>query len=68
MGINVNGECLSNLRFTDDIVLFAGSEEELWKMLEELSREGMKDGMKMDKRKTKVMCNTPGKKYQKNGN
>ena len=67
MGININGEHLSNFRFADDIVLFAGSEEELEKMLEELNREGMKDGMKMNKKKTRVMFNTQGKKYQRTG-
>ena len=61
MGININGEHLSNLRFAEDIVLFAGSEEELEKMLEELNREGMKDGMKMNKKKTRVMFNTQGR-------
>ena len=32
MGIDINVEYLSNLRFEDDIVLFAGSEEVLGKM------------------------------------
>lgn len=67
MGVNINGEKLSNLRFADDIVLFSNSEEELGKMLEALNREGKKDGMRMNKKKTKVMCNSEGQKMQRNG-
>ena len=50
-GININGVRLSNLRFVDDIVLFAESEEQLKDLLEELNKEGKKDGMKLNKRK-----------------
>ena len=41
-GININGVRLSNLRFADDIVLFAESEEQLKDMIEELNKEGKK--------------------------
>ena len=34
--INLNGVRLSNLRFADDIILFAESEEKLKDMLEDL--------------------------------
>ena len=66
-GITINGERLSNLRFADDIVLFSETEEELERMLEDLNAEGKRDGMKMNKKKTKVMCNTHGKKTPRNG-
>ena len=56
-GLNINGETLNHLRFADDIILFAQSEEELKNLLEDLNREGRKDGMKMNKKKTKIMCN-----------
>ena len=55
-GININGVRLSNLRFADDIVLFAESGEQLKDMLEEMNKEGKKDGMKLNKKKTKIMC------------
>ena len=56
-GININGVRLSNLRVTDDITLFAESEEKLKYMLEDLNNEGKRDGMKLNKKKTKIMCN-----------
>ena len=56
-GININGVRLSNLRFADDIILFAESEEKLKDMLEDLNNEGKRDGMKLTKKKTKIMCN-----------
>ena len=56
-GININGVRLSNLRFADDIILFAENEEKLKDMLEDLNNEGKRDGMKLNKKKTKIMCN-----------
>lgn len=35
--IKIDGECLSNLRFADDIIIFANSIEELQEMLYELN-------------------------------
>ena len=55
-GINTNGVRLSNLRFADDIILFAEREEKLKDMLEDLNNEGKRDGMKLNKKKTKIMC------------
>uniref|UniRef100_A0A3P9I880 ribonuclease H n=1 Tax=Oryzias latipes TaxID=8090 RepID=A0A3P9I880_ORYLA len=55
-GININGERMNNLRFADDIILFAEKEEDLSKLLNDLNKEGRKDGMKMNKKKTKIMC------------
>ena len=56
-GININGVRLSNLRFVDDIILFAECEEKLKDMLEDLNNEGKRDGMKLNKKKTKILCN-----------
>ena len=56
-GINIIGVRLRNLRFVDDIILFAESEEKLKAMLEDLNSEGKRDGMKLNKNKTKIMCN-----------
>ena len=55
--ININRVRLSNLRFADDIILFAESEEKLKDMLKDLNNEGKRDGMKLNKKKTKIMCN-----------
>ena len=43
--------------FADDIILFAESEEKLKDMLEDLNNEGKRDGMKLNKVKTKIVCN-----------
>ena len=56
-GININGVRLSNFVFADDIILFAESEEKLKDMLGDLNNEGKRDGMKLNKQKTKIMCN-----------
>ena len=57
---NINRVRLNNLRFADDIILFAESEAKLKDMLEVLNKERKKDGMKLNKKneeKTKtIMC------------
>ena len=50
-GININRVRLSNLRFADDIILFAESGEKLKDMLEDLNNEGKRDGMKLKNKK-----------------
>uniref|UniRef100_A0A3B3HG01 ribonuclease H n=1 Tax=Oryzias latipes TaxID=8090 RepID=A0A3B3HG01_ORYLA len=66
-GININGERMNNLRFADDIILFAEKEEDLSKLLNDLNKEGRKDGMKMNKKKTKIMCNEIARKRRRKG-
>jgi len=66
-GININGTRLNNLRFADDIILFANTEIELQKDLEALNMEGRKDGMKMNKKKTKIMCNEVARRRTRSG-
>ena len=56
-GITVNGEKLNHLRFADDIVLISNNGEEINEMLNELSQESHKLGMKINMKKTKVMYN-----------
>lgn len=58
LGINVDGEYLSHLRFADDIVLLAESPKDLEKMLNDLSRASIRVGLKMNSEKTKVMGTT----------
>ena len=55
-GVKINGERLSNLRFADDITLFAESEEHLENLLKDLNVKCKRDGLKMNKKKTKIMC------------
>jgi hypothetical protein len=49
VGINMNRERLNNLRFADYIILFAETVGKLRNLLEDVNREGKKDGMKMNK-------------------
>ncbi|KAI5716877.1 hypothetical protein M8J76_013824 [Diaphorina citri] len=57
MGININGKTLSNLRFADDIALFAENHEDIQRMLQHLSKESEKVGLKINESKTKIMTN-----------
>ena len=66
-GIKINGVRLGNLRFADDIILFAESEEKLEDMLEDLNNGGKRDGMKLNKKKTKIMCNEVARNRLKSG-
>jgi Reverse transcriptase (RNA-dependent DNA polymerase) len=57
VGLRVNGENISHLRFADDIVLISSSSTELQEMISQLNEESNKLGMKMNMKKTKVMFN-----------
>ena len=67
VGINNNGARLSNLRFADDIILFADSEEKSKDMLEDLNNEGERDGMKLNKQKSKIICNEVARRRLRTG-
>ena len=47
-GIKINGSYLSQLRFTDDVVVIAKSPEELQEMIQEFNEGSLKVGMKMN--------------------
>ena len=66
-GININGVRLSNLRFADDIILFAESKEKLKDMLGDLNNEGKRDEMKLNKNKIKIMCNDVARRRLRTG-
>lgn len=57
LGINVNGEYLSHLRFADNIVIMVESIEDLSCMLGELNAASLRVGLGMNLDKTKVMFN-----------
>ena len=48
---------INHLRFADDIVVIASSEQELKEMLDQLCAESAKVGLKMNMNKTKIMNN-----------
>ena len=59
--MKIDGEFVSNLRFADDIFLRTETPQKLQQMLQELSDESRRMGLKMNIAKTKVMVvdNTP---------
>ncbi|KAA5648860.1 hypothetical protein F3G64_36940, partial [Pseudomonas aeruginosa] len=57
LGININGEYITHLRFADDNVIMAETMENLSTMLKDLSRASIRVGLNMNKEKTKIMLN-----------
>lgn len=55
LGLKVDGEYLNNLRFADDVALFATSTNDLSKMIKDLEKSCTKAGLKMNADKTKLM-------------
>ena len=57
-GLHVDaGDTLTNLRFADDVLLFASSRADIQKMLTHFKKEASKYGLKMHAGKTKVLTN-----------
>ena len=50
-------DCLTNLRFADDVLLFATSKEQLQKMMYEFKESTGKVGLRIHSGKTKVLSN-----------
>ena len=50
---------INNLRYTDDIILMAESEEELKSLLMKVKEESEKVGLKLNIQKTKIMASGP---------
>ena len=50
-------DCFTNLRFADDVLLFASSKEQLQKMLCEFKRSTEKVGLRIHPDKTKILSN-----------
>ena len=71
-GIKIAGRNISNLRYSDDIILMAESEEELKSLLIKVKEESEKAGVKLNIQKTKSMASGPITLWQidgeKNGN
>ena len=58
MGINIDGEYLTNLRFADDISITTPRCDQLQKMLFDINEESKRVGLKMNKAKTKILLNS----------
>ena len=58
-GIKISGRIISNLRYADDTLLMAESEEELKSLLMKVKEESEKTGLKLNIQKTKIMAFGP---------
>ena len=50
-------DCLTNLRFADDVMLFATSKEQIQKMMNEFTKATEKVGLRIHPDKTKILSN-----------
>ena len=55
-GIKIGWRNINNLRYADDTILMAESEEELKSLLMKVKEESEKDGLKLNIQKTKIMA------------
>ena len=53
-GIKIAGRNINNLRYTDDTILIAESEEKLKRLLMKVKEESEKAGLKLNLQKTKI--------------
>ena len=58
-GIKIAGRNINNLRYADDTILMAESEEELKSLLMKVKGESEKAGLKLNIQKTKIMASGP---------
>ena len=58
-GIKIAGRNINNLRYADDTILMAESEEELKSLLMKVKVESEKVGLKLNIQKTKIMASGP---------
>ena len=65
--INIAGKNIDNLRYADNTIFMAESEEELKGLLIKVNEESEKVGLKLTIQKTKVMASGPITSWQING-
>ena len=58
-GIKISRRNFNNLRYADDTILMAESEEELKSLLMKVKEESEKVGLKLNIQKTKIMASSP---------
>ena len=66
-GFKIARRNINNLRYADDIILMAESEEELKSLLMKMKEESEKVGLKLNIQKTKVMASSPITSWQIDG-
>ena len=63
-GIKIAGRNINSLRYSDDTILMAKSEEELKSLLMKVKEESEKVGLKLNIQKTKIMASGPITSWQ----
>ena len=58
-GIKITERNIHNLRYTDDTILMAESEEELKSLLMKVKEKSEKAGLELNIQKTKIMASSP---------
>ena len=66
-GIKIAGRNINNLRYADDTILIAESEEELNSLLMKVEVESEKVGLKLNIQKTKILASGPITSWQIDG-
>ena len=66
-GIKIARRNINNLRYADDTILMAESEEEPKSLLMKVKKESEKAGLKLNIQKTKVMASSPITSWQIDG-
>ena len=66
-GIKIARRNINNLRYADDTILMAESEEELKNLLMKVKEESEKAGLKLNIQKTKIMASRPITSWQIDG-
>ena len=67
VGIKIAGRNINNLRYVDDTILMAESEEELKSLLIKVKEESEKLGLKLNIQKTQIMASGPITSWQIEG-
>ena len=66
-GIKIAGRNINNLRYADDTILMAESEEEIKSLLMKVKEESEKVGLKLNIQKTKIIVSGPITSWQMDG-
>ena len=66
-GIKIARRNISNLRYANETILMAESEEELKRLLLKVKEESEKGGLKLNIQKTKIMASSPITSWQIDG-
>jgi len=66
-GINIVGRNINNLRYVDNTIIMAESEDELKSLLRKVKEESEKVGLKLSIPKTKIMASGPITSWQIDG-